>query len=159
MPGAMPEIAPGGDYGANIARSFLDRSALLSAAGTYGVLWPVVHQRLGISPDMGRGSISVVPQIPLEEASVGARNIRVGQSSIDVTAVREGSQLSITVTRQTRAALTFGSVVPVGTGVRSVRLDDGQVPYRAEHTARGIEVVVDLPVGTGKHTLVIRTSS
>jgi hypothetical protein len=159
MPGAMPEIAPGADYGTNIARPFHERAGLLDVSGTYGILWPVVHQRLGISPDMGRDSLSVVPQIPPDQSTISGRNIQVGDSSVDVSASRSGDELTTTVSRQARAALTFGSVVPVGVGVRSVWLDGKSVPYRAEHTSRGIEVVVDLPVGTGRNTLAIKTAS
>ncbi len=54
MPGAMPEIAPEGDFTPNIDRLFTERSMVLQAWGAYGNLWPVVHQQLGISPDLGR---------------------------------------------------------------------------------------------------------
>ena len=55
MPGAMPEIVPGGDFGANIDRLFTERSMVMQAWGAYGVLWPVIHQWLGVSPELGRG--------------------------------------------------------------------------------------------------------
>ena len=54
QPGAMPEIAPSPDYGRSIDRPFYDRAMVLQAWGTYGTLWPVVHQQLGVRPDMGR---------------------------------------------------------------------------------------------------------
>ena len=54
-PGAMPEIAPSPDFPANIDRPLYDRSMVLQAWGAYGTLWPVVHQQLGVSPDLGRG--------------------------------------------------------------------------------------------------------
>ena len=60
----MPEIVPGGDFGANIDRLFTERSMVMQAWGAYGVLWPVVHQWLGVSPDLGRGRVAVVPQLP-----------------------------------------------------------------------------------------------
>ena len=62
----MPEIVPGGDFGANIDRLFTERSMVMQAWGAYGVLWPVVHHWLGVSPDLGRGRVSVVPQLPTE---------------------------------------------------------------------------------------------
>ena len=40
MPGAMPEIVPSPDFGANIDRLFTERSMVLQAWGAYGVLWP-----------------------------------------------------------------------------------------------------------------------
>jgi hypothetical protein len=36
MPGAMPEIVPGGDFGANIDRLFTERSMVMQAWGAYG---------------------------------------------------------------------------------------------------------------------------
>ena len=54
MPGAMPEIVPSPDFGANIDRLFTERSMVMQAWGAYGVLWPVVHHWLGVSPDLGR---------------------------------------------------------------------------------------------------------
>ena len=65
----MPEIVPGGDFGANIDRLFTERSMVMQAWGAYGVLWPVVHQWLGVSPDLGRGRVAVVPQLPAGPAA------------------------------------------------------------------------------------------
>ena len=58
LPGAMPEIAPSPDFGANIDKLFTERSMALQAWGTYGILWPVVHYQLGVSPDAGRSRVS-----------------------------------------------------------------------------------------------------
>ncbi|MGZ6803963.1 MAG: glycogen debranching protein, partial [Nocardioidaceae bacterium] len=64
LPGAMPEISPSPDFGANIDKPFTERSSALQAWGTYGVLWPVLHFELGVAPDAGRGAVRVVPQLP-----------------------------------------------------------------------------------------------
>ncbi len=85
-PGAMPEIAPSPDSPANIGRPFTDRSMALQAWGTYGVLWPVVHQQLGVDPDLGNGKVAVVPQLPAGQQKVAGSNIRLGRGSMDVTA-------------------------------------------------------------------------
>ena len=69
MPGMMPEIVPGGDFGANINKLFTERSMVMQAWGAYGTIWPVVHQWLGVSPDLGRGRVAVVPQIPAGQPS------------------------------------------------------------------------------------------
>jgi hypothetical protein len=63
VPGSMPGISPSPDFGANIDRKFTERSMGL-AWGTYGVLWPVVHFELGVSPDLGHRAVAVIPQIP-----------------------------------------------------------------------------------------------
>jgi len=48
QPGAMPEIGPSPDFAANVSQPFNERSSLDQAWGTYGVLWPVVNQQLGV---------------------------------------------------------------------------------------------------------------
>ena len=36
----------------------------VQAWGHYGTAWPVVHQQLGVRPDMGRDALEVVSQLP-----------------------------------------------------------------------------------------------
>ena len=87
QPGAMPEIAPSPDYGRSIDRPFHDRAMVLQAWGTYGTLWPVVHQQLGVRPDLGRGRLEVTPQVPQGQRRVAGENIRLAEGSADVSAV------------------------------------------------------------------------
>jgi len=88
-PGAMPEIAPSPDSPANIGRPFYDRSMALQAWGAYGILWPVIHQQLGVDPDLGHGRVSVIPQLPQGQHKVAGSNIRVGRGSKCSARVRE----------------------------------------------------------------------
>jgi hypothetical protein len=142
-PGAMPEIAPSPDSPANIGRPFTDRSMMLQAWGTYGVLWPVVHQQLGIAPDLGHDRLSVVPQVPGGQQKVAGSNIRLGRGSVDVTARRIGKELSTDVrVRGIGAEVTVGAVLPTGAEVRAVRLDGRHTAYKLVTTARGTEVHV-----------------
>ncbi len=155
MPGAMPEIAPSPDFKANIERALYDRSMVLQAWGTYGTLWPVVHHQLGVSPDMGRGSLAVVPQVPEGQSKVSGSNIRVGSGSVDVSAERGSSTLTTTVTRQLSASLLIGHVLPDGASVSEVTLDGAPAEYEVRSTARGDEVVVQAGAGAGTSTLVV----
>jgi len=142
-PGAMPEVAPSPDFVANIDRPFYDRSMMLQAWGTYGTLWPVVHQQLGVAPDLGNGVLAVVPQVPGDQRRIGGRNIRLGAGSVDVTAAREGATYRTEVrTRQVRGALVVGSVLPPGTAVAGVSLNGRPAAYRTVTTTRGVEVRV-----------------
>jgi hypothetical protein len=146
--GAMPEISPSPDFGSNIDKPFNERSSGLQAWGTYGVLWPVVHFELGVAPDMGRHDVSVVPQIPDGQHSVAGSNIKLGGGSIDVEARRgPGTTLSTTVRRHVRTALTIGAVLPDGTHPTAVLLNGSPVRHRVARTARGLQVLVDLPAG------------
>ena len=153
MPGAMPEIVPSPDFGANIDRLFTERSMVLQAWGAYGVLWPVIHQWLGVSPDLGRGRVAVVPQIPDGQTTASATKIKLGSSSIDVAAEHSGSSYVTKVTRHARMALTIGAVLPVGSTIASATLDGQPVKPRLVRTARGLEAVVTVKAGKGDSTL------
>ena len=129
----MPEILPSPDFVANIDRPFNERSMVMQAWGAYGTLWPVVHQWLGVSPDMGRGRLAVVPQLPPDQASgLGVAPIRVGSGRIDVAARRTApsagdTRYTTVVTRHRRAALTIGAVLPAGSRVARATVDGHRV--------------------------------
>jgi hypothetical protein len=157
LPGAMPEIAPSPDFGSNLSHDFLSRSSVLQAWGTYGVLWPVVAQQLGVAPDLGRGQLAVVPQIPPGQQRIAGSDIRLGTGQVDVTATRSGSTLSTEVRRTSvRGTLTLGAVLPAGAAVLSVSLDGHRVAYQRVTTSRGTEVHVSAGTGGGRHTLTVR---
>src|SRR6476619_6501797 len=92
QPGAMPEIFPSPDQGANIDRCWTFRSMFMQAWGNYGTAWAVVHQWLGVRPDLGHGRIDFVPQVPPGQTSVRGRDIRVGDGSADVRASHDGNR-------------------------------------------------------------------
>jgi hypothetical protein len=154
MPGAMPEVAPSPDFTANIERDFLSRSSVLQAWGTYGVLWPVVHQQLGVAPDLGRGRLSVVPALPPGQDRIAGHDIRLGAGSVDVTAARAGRTMLVSVRARLRADLTLGAIVPAGAQVAGVRLDGRAAAYRILATSRGSEVRVAAGTGGG-HSLEV----
>ena len=155
MPGAMPEIVPSPAFGKNIDRCWTCRSMFIQAWGNLGTAWPVVHQHLGVRPDMGRGRVEVVPQLP-SAAPIAGKEIRVGRGSIDVSAARSGNRYRTTVDTGVKLRrLVIGHTLPRGTAVRSVRLDGRRVDWRARTTNRGLEVTV--AAGRGDHTLVIAT--
>lgn len=155
MPGASPEVAPSPDFGANIDRLFTERSSVLQAWGAYGVLWPVVAQQLGVNPDVGRGRLEVVPQVPGGQPYVAGRNIRLGSGSVDVRAERASDRLETTVTHRLDAHLTIGAVLPTGARVAGVDLDGHRADYRLRTGARGTEVLVPAPDGRLVSTLVV----
>ncbi|HEU5472522.1 MAG TPA: hypothetical protein VFV67_17880 [Actinophytocola sp.] len=142
-PGAMPEIAPSPDFLANIDRPFTDRSMSLQAWGAYGILWPVVHQQLGVAPDLGNGRLAVVPQLPPGQREIAGRSIRLGGGAVDVSVSGGDARLRVGVRLdRVRAGLTVGAVLPAGKAVASVTLDGRRVPFTLVDTARGKEVHV-----------------
>ena len=158
QPGAMPEIAPSPDFGSNLERDFFSRSSVLQAWGAYGVLWPVVHQQLGVDPDLGRRRLSVVPQLPPGAERIAGTAIPLGGDTLDVSATRRSRRLTTTVVLGRPCRLTLGAVLPAGAVVAGVRLDGRPVSYRVVGTARGLEVRVDAGTVRGRHVLAVRLS-
>jgi hypothetical protein len=154
MPGAMPEIVPSPDFGTNMSKDFLSRSSVMQSWGAYGILWPVVHQQLGVSPDLGNGKLSVVPQVPAGQTTVKGTDILVGSGHVDVTASHAGKELTTSVNATVSCQLTLGVVLPDNAKVASVRLDGHPAGAKAVHTARGEELIVTAQ-SPGQHTLVV----
>jgi hypothetical protein len=155
MPGAMPEIVPSPDFGANIDRLFTERSMVLQAWGAYGVLWPVIHHWLGVSPDLGRNRVSVVPQLPESETKASANTVKLGLIAIDVAAERLGSTYTTRVTRHGRVDLRIGAVLPDGATVTSATLNGSPVKPKLVQTTRGLEAVISAKPDQRTATLVI----
>ncbi|TDD13823.1 glycogen debranching protein [Kribbella turkmenica] len=142
-PGAMPEIAPSPDSPANIGRPFYDRSMSLQAWGAYGILWPVVHQQLGVDPDLGYGRLAVVPQLPEGQQKVAGSNIRVGRGAVDVSTRLAGKELRTDVmVKGVGADVTIGAVLPAGATVKRVTVDGRSAAYELVTSSRGVEVQV-----------------
>jgi hypothetical protein len=154
QPGVMPEIAPSPAYGRSVNKLFTERASVLQAWGAYGTAWPVVHQQLGVQPDLGRGRLTVVPQPP-GAAPIAGSNIRLGSSgSVDVRASRTGRTATTTVFAHAPVRLRIGTTLPEGAHVREVRLDGRRVSADERETNRGLEVTVATSPGA-QHTLVV----
>jgi hypothetical protein len=159
MPGAMPEILPSPDFEANIDRLFTERSMVIQAWGAYGVLWPVISQWLGVSPDMGRDRLAVVPQLPAGQTKASADTVKLGLFAIDVAAEHQGATYTTTVTRHGRMDLRIGAVLPDGATVASATLNGSPVKPKLVNTTRGLEAVVSAKPGQRTATLVITVDS
>lgn len=156
MPGAMPEIVPGGDFGANIDRLFTERSMVMQAWGAYGVLWPVIHQSLGVSPELGRGRVAVVPQLPAGQSKASADTVKLGPLAIDVAAEHQGSTYTTKVTRPRGSIdVRIGAVLPDGAKVASAKLNGSPAKLKLVKTTRGLEAVTKAKPGQRTSTLVI----
>jgi hypothetical protein len=157
MPGATPETFPAPDQGANIDRCWTCRSMFMQAWNNYGTTWAVVHQWLGVRPDLGFGRLEVVPQVPQGQTRVAGSNILVGNGAVDVTATHTGNVFTATVQAKVKADLTVGQTVPDGASVSSVTLNGQQVHFTVRDTNRGQEVLVDTH-GGGSQNLVVTTA-
>ena len=155
QPGAMPEIFPSPDQGANIDRCWTCRSMFMQAWGNYGTAWAVVHQWLGVRPDLGHDALEVVPQVPEGQTSVQGKAIRLGGGRADVRATHSGSTYVTTVDVESSTGartVLVGHTLPRGSAPAVVTLDGRAVhDYTVRQTNRGAEVTV--ATGPGTHTL------
>lgn len=162
QPGAMPEIFPSPDQGANIDRCWTCRSMFMQAWGNYGTAWAVVHQWLGVRPDLGHRRLEVVPQVPQGQTQVQGRNIRLGGGAVAVRARHNGNHYRtyIDVGKAVGAKrVVIGHTLPRGTQVDTVVLDGRPVKqFLTRETNRGTEVTTAAS-HRGHHTLVIKTAS
>jgi hypothetical protein len=159
QPGAMPEIAPSPDYGQSINKPFTERAMVLQAWGAYGTIWPVVHQQLGVRPDMGRRALEVVPQVPPQypEQGLSGENIRLGSGSVDVSAsATSGTYRTTVAPNVSLQKLTIGHTVPSDAEIVSATLNANAASYKIRETNRGKEVLVEAAT-SGEQQLVVET--
>jgi hypothetical protein len=150
----MPEIAPSPDYGRSIDRPFNERAMVLQAWGAYGTIWPVVHQQLGVRPDLGNGRLEVMPQVPPQSPGLSGKNILLGDSSVDVSASAGGNVYKTVVFARTTARVTVGHTVPNGKEITSVSLNEKSTPYKVRMTNRGQEILVNGQSGSEQRLVV-----
>jgi hypothetical protein len=161
QPGSLPEILPSPDFDgpgprdANIERCWTCRAMFVQAWGHFGTAWPVVHQQLGVRPDLGRRRLEVTPQVPAGQNRIAGENIRLADGAVDVEASRSGQRYRTSVeTNVGLERLVLGHTVPAGTAVDRVTLDGERSRYRIRPTNRGLEVLVAAKP-FGSHTLVV----
>jgi hypothetical protein len=161
QPGASPEIFPSPDFDpagprdANVERCTRCRSMVMQAWNQYGTMWPVIHQQLGVRPDLGRGRLTVVPQLP-SASPIAGEDIRLGDGRLDlVRASRSGKRYETTVDARHVPAgrLWIGHTLPRGSAVRRVTLDGERAGFTARETNRGVEVTVR--ARPGRHEVVV----
>jgi len=155
QPGAMPEIGPSPDFPANVTLPFNERSSLNQAWGTYGVLWPVVHQQLGVGPQLGHGLLEVLPSVPPGQSTVSGSAIRVGIGTIDVSATHSGNTWTTTVTSRLSCTLNVGATLPAGSTVQSVTLNGAPATYQVRDANSGRQVFVSTSCGTTDQVKVV----
>jgi hypothetical protein len=129
----------------------------MQAWGNYGTAWPVVHQWLGVRPDLGRSFLEVVPQVPQGQTTVRGRHIHLGHGFADVAATHVGDtyRTRIAVGSGVGAAkVAIGHTLPAGSHPTAVLLDGHAVQdFRVRVSNRGVEVTV--VTSAGHHTLTV----
>jgi hypothetical protein len=162
QPGASPEIFPSPDFDAagprdaNVERCTRCRSMVMQAWNQYGTIWPVIHQQLGVRPDLGRGRLEIVPQVPPDEPSIAGGNIRLGDGALrTVKAAHQGNRYRTEVDTGTAPVrrLYLGHTLPRGSRPAAVFLDGRRHGAQVRTTHRGVEVTVK--TRPGQHVLEV----
>jgi hypothetical protein len=130
----------------------------MQAWGNYGIAWPVVHQWLGVRPDLGSREIDFVPQVPQGQTTIAGRDIRLGNGSADVSASHTGDRYVTRVSLHGAVGaklVMIGHTLPRGSHPAAVYLDGHRVQhYRMVQTNRGVEISV--ATQGGQHTLTVQ---
>jgi glycogen debranching enzyme len=154
MPGSLPELAASAQY--NPLEAFTSRANVMQAWSGYGLLWTVVNDLLGVSPDAPTGSVAVVPEVPSSWPTMSVGNLHVGTSTLGETASRHGAAYRTGVTGAQGLALTIGTVLAAGATVHSVTLNGVHVPYQLVTTHRGTAVEVSVPHPAADEVLAVQ---
>ena len=156
MPGSLPELAASAQY--NPFEAFTSRANVMQAWSGYGLLWTVVSDLLGISPDAPAGAVSVVPEVPSSWPVMSVGNLHVGSSTLGETASHHGAAYRTSVTGAQGLGLTIGTVLASGACVHSVTLNGAHVAYKLVTTHRGTAVEVWVPRAGSDEALSVEAS-
>ena len=124
-----------------------------------GYLWgavAVVHQQLGVDPQLGNGLLEVLPSVPPNQSTVSGTAIRIGTGTIDVTATHSGKTWTTTVTSRLTCTLHAGATLPAGSTVQSVTLNGTPTTaYTVRDTNSGRQVFVSTSCGSTAQVKVV----
>ena len=154
MPGALPELAASAQY--NPFEALTSRANVMQAWSGYGLLWTVVNDLLGVTPNAPAHSVAVVPEVPSSWPAMSVGNLHVGTSTLAETATRHGAAYRTEVTGAQNLTLTIGTVLAAGATVHSVTLNGAHVPYHLVTTHRGTAVEVTVPHPTTTEILAVQ---
>ncbi len=156
MPGSLPELAASAQY--NPFEAFTSRANVMQAWSSYGLLWTVVSDLLGVSPDAPARSVAVIPEVPSAWPAMSVANLHVGNAILGERASHHGAAYRTEVTGAQGLALTIGTVLATGARVHSVTLNGAPVAYRLVSTHRGTALEVSVPRPGAAESLAVQAS-
>jgi hypothetical protein len=156
MPGSLPELAASAQY--NPFEAFTSRANVMQAWSSYGLLWTVVNDLLGVSPDAPANSVAVIPEVPSAWPVMSVGNLRVGNAVLGERASHHGAVYRTEATGSQGLALTIGTVLAAGVRVHSVTLNGAPVAYQLVRTHRGTAVEVSVPHPGADESLAVLAS-
>jgi hypothetical protein len=137
---------------------FTSRANVMQAWSCYGVMWTVVNDLLGVTPDVPQGTVAVVPEVPASWPSLSVSKLRVGGQDLAVNASHQAGSYRTQVSGAAGLSLTIGTVLPAGAKPRSVTLNGQKVPYKLVSTPRGNAVMVLVKAPAAEQTLAVQTA-
>jgi hypothetical protein len=156
QPGALPEQMPSPGYLPFPFQPFTRRAMVMQAWSSYGVLYPIVHNFLGIQPHMPQRLIIVLPQLPSSLPHLSIQNLRVGDEILAVAAQHSDKLYVTEVTLPVGCRLEIGHTLPANASIESVTLNGKAADYEVHSTHRGSEIVAQ-GFTAGSYRLVIQT--
>ena len=156
MPGSLPELAASSQY--NPFEPFTSRANVMQAWSSYGLLWTVVNDLLGVSPDAAAHSVAVVPEVPSAWPAMSVGDLYVGNAILGERASHHGAAYRTEVSGAQGLALTIGTVLAAGARVHSVTLNGAPVAYQLVRTHRGTAVEVSVPHPGANEVLAVQAS-
>jgi hypothetical protein len=130
----------------------------MQAWSSYGVMWTVVNDLLGVTPDVPQHSVAVVPEVPASWPSLSVSKLRVGSQDLAVTASHQAGTYRTQVSGAAGVALTIGAVLPAGTKPGLVTLNGQKAHYQLVTTTRGTAVEVPVQAPAAQETLAVQTA-
>ena len=156
QPGALPEQMPSPDYILFPFQPLIRRAMVMQAWSSYGVLYPIVHDFLGVRPQVPKRFIVVVPQLPSSLPQLSIQDLRVGDKNLAVAAQHQDKMYVTKVTLPAGYGLEIGHILAAAAAIESVTLNGKATNYEVRSVHRGIEVVAHV-FAAGTYRLVIQT--
>ena len=131
------------------------RSMVMQAWGHYGTMWPVVHQQLGVRPDLGRDRLRSCRSCRRRPRSPVGTSGSAAAGSTWSRASRDGSRYTTKV--DTGDAPVGGCDRPHAAARRERRRGEARRPPGRLARAHAPTAALEVTVGTGRgeHTLVV----
>jgi glycogen debranching enzyme len=123
------------------------------------VVSPILRGMLGLETNAISHDLVFVPHIPADWTSFRVQNLRVGDSTVDLTYRKTADSITLEVKRTGTGdcTLEFAPALSPRTTILGAELNGRPVAVRAQTNAVDQHANVKLPLSGGAHTLRIRT--
>ncbi len=123
------------------------------------VVSPILRGMLGLEVDAIHHSVKLTPHIPADWDRFSIENVRVGKNTLGMnySKTEEGIMLETGLTSGSEeCTFEFRPAISLRAKVQKVELNGKPVPFQVETHGNDQHVVVQFPIGAGKHFLRIR---